>query len=300
VTRLKTALALLVVSMLATACGVPPSSSKTSPAASAESITPSPPPTPSSTPPPTPAYAHVFVIVMENRSYQQALAMPYVASLAGKYGLATNYHAVAHPSLPNYLAMTSGSTWGVGDDGWHPLPADGGLGTELTNAGVSWRAYMEGFTGSCFRSPYPYALKHNPFPYYGAQCPAAVVSLSQLQADLSGSTPQFVWITPGLCNDGHDCSSTVADRFLSTLVPEITASSAWKGGGVLYITWDESEGGGTNQVPLVIVAPQLQRHTSNVYLDHVALAATLADQLGVARPGQSAGSPSITQAFGIG
>src|SRR5215471_2143055 len=133
-------------------------------------ISPVPIPTPSIGPPPR----HVFVIVMENRSYGQALAGQYTARLAHDYAVATNYHGVSHPSLPNYLAMTSGSTWGITDDGFHQLPA-GGLGKQLTDAGVSWRAYMEGMNNGCFRSGYPYALKHNPFAYYGATCPANVV-----------------------------------------------------------------------------------------------------------------------------
>ncbi|HYM66840.1 MAG TPA: alkaline phosphatase family protein, partial [Patescibacteria group bacterium] len=91
---------------------------------------------------------------MENRSYSQLIGDPYIANLAGQYGLATNYHGVSHPSLPNYLALTSGSTWGIADDGYHQLPA-GGLGSQLTAAGIDWRAYMEGMTNGCFRSPYP-------------------------------------------------------------------------------------------------------------------------------------------------
>ena len=235
---------------------------------------------------------------MENRSYQQAMAEPYVAQLAASYGLATNYHAVAHPSLPNYLAMTSGSTWGVGDDGFHPLP-DTGLGSELSGAGISWRAYMEGFTGDCYHSPYPYALKHNPFAYYGARCPASVVPLTQLAQDLQSSTPQLAWITPGLCHDGHDCSSVVADQWLASTVGQITGSAAWQEGGTLYITWDESAGFG-NQVPLLVVAPDMAQQRSAESLDHYSLAGTIADQLGVSRPGQSTGSASIADAFGLG
>src|SRR5450759_328653 len=97
----------------------------------------------SPTPAPSPAAApaHVFLIVMENRSYSQAISSGYVAQLAAQYSIATNYHGVSHPSLPNYLALTSGTTGGNADDGFHALPA-GGPGTQLTNAGIDWRAYM--------------------------------------------------------------------------------------------------------------------------------------------------------------
>src|SRR5712692_5567228 len=136
---------------------------------------PSPTSSPAKAPIPSPSptqedKTHIFVIVMENRSYDQAIAGGYTAQLAAEYSVATNYHAVSHPSLPNYLALTSGSTWGIADDGWHPLPA-GGLGAQLSTAGISWRAYMEGMSGSCTKSVYPYALKHDPFPYYGTTCP---------------------------------------------------------------------------------------------------------------------------------
>ena len=288
---------LLGLSLLATACGTPPSAARSSPSPS-PSATPAPP-SPSPTPSPTPVPAHVFVIVMENRSYQQAVAQPYVSSLIARYGLATNYHAVAHPSLPNYLALTSGSTWGIHDDGFHRLPLSG-LGSELSDAGIAWRAYTEGFTGDCFASPYPYALKHNPFAYYGGRCPPAVVPLTQLAGDLAGATPQLAWITPGLCHDGHDCASSVADQWLAAVVPQITGSPAWQQNGTLYITWDESNGFGANQVALIVVAPNLLSHTAGAYFDHYSLVATIADQLGVARPGQSGGASSIAQAFGIG
>jgi len=123
-----------------------------------------PEPTPSAipVPPAAPDPAHVFVIVLENRSYSQVIGSGYVAQLAAQYAVASNYRGISHPSLPNYLAMTSGSTWGITDDGWHPLPA-GGLGAQLTAAGIDWRAYMEGMSYGCYRNGNGYALKHNPF-----------------------------------------------------------------------------------------------------------------------------------------
>ncbi|MDQ6883525.1 MAG: hypothetical protein M3077_04695 [Candidatus Dormibacteraeota bacterium] len=239
------------------------------------------------TPSPTPAKpAHVFVIVMENSSYETATAQPYLGALAAQYGDATNYHPVASPSLPNYLAMTSGSTWGIRDDNYHQLPATG-LGVQLTDAGISWAAYMEGFTGDCFNSPYPYALKHNPFAYFGGQCPSNIVPMTQLATDLAGNTPQLSWITPGLCHDGHDCSHAVADQWLASTVPQILASPAWKDNGVLFIVADEGDGA-SDRVPMVVVSPRLHGQQFTTPLDHFSLLATLADNLGVQRLGQAA------------
>jgi phosphatidylinositol-3-phosphatase len=238
-------------------------------------------------PSPTPSKpSHVFVIVMENSSYESAMAQPYLAGLASQYAEATDYHGVSAPSLPNYLAMTSGSTWGIRDDNYHRLPS-AGLGVELSDANISWKAYMEGFSGDCFNSPYPYALKHNPFAYYGGQCPPNIVPMTQLATDLGSDTPQLSWITPGLCHDGHDCSRQVADQWLAATVPQILASSAWQDNGVLFITADEGDGQ-SDRVPLVIAAPQLHGQQLTETYDHYSLLATIADALGVSRPGDSA------------
>jgi phospholipase C len=223
---------------------------------------------------------------MENRSYAQAIAGGYTAKLASQYSVATDYHGVSHPSLPNYLALTSGSTWGIADDGWHPLPA-GGLGAQLTSAGISWRAYMEGMAGSCTKTAYPYALKHDPFPYYGSACPDQVVPFSQFDHDLSGTIPNFVWITPDLCHDGHDCSTAVADQWLSQVVPKITATTAWQNGGVLLITWDEGEDSANHVLTLVIHRGTIVHSSSHPY-DHYSTLASIEDRFGLARLGQAA------------
>lgn len=223
---------------------------------------------------------------MENRSYDQAIAGGYTAELAADYSVATNYHGVSHPSLPNYLALTSGSTWGIVDDGWHPLPA-GGLGAQLTAAGIPWRSYMEGMSGTCTHSPYPYALKHNPFPYYGGACPEQVVPFSQFDQDMKGTVPNFVWITPDLCHDGHDCSTSVADKWLSQIVPKILATSAWKGGGDLIITWDEGEDT-ANHVLTLVIHPGTTVHSSARAYDHYSLLASIEDRFKLPRLGQAA------------
>jgi len=232
------------------------------------------------------------VIVMENRSYAQAITGAYSAELASTYAAATNYHGVSHPSLPNYLALTSGSTWGIADDGWHPLPA-GGLGAQLTAAGITWRAYMEGMSGSCTHSGYPYALKHDPFPYYGGECPTEVVPFSEFDQDMKGAVPNFVWITPDLCHDGHDCSTKTADAWLSQTVPKILATSAWQNGGLLLITWDEGEDA-ANHVLTLVIHPGTIVHTSARAYDHYSLLASVEDRFGLPRLGQAAHADVMT------
>jgi phosphatidylinositol-3-phosphatase len=242
---------------------------------------------------PSVANPHVFVIVMENTSLATALNAPSIVSLAAKYQLATNYHAVSSPSLPNYLALTSGTTWGISDDDYHVLPV-GGIGAQLTAAGVSWRAYMEGLTSAgCLQSSYPYALKHNPFAYYGGSCPANVVSLDSLDVDLVRNTPSFVWITPGLCHDGHDCALTEAGPWLDDLVARIVGSSAWRDHGALFVVWDEADDS-TDVVPLIVASPDLNSRRVDGAYDHYSLLAAIEDLFGLPRLGAAKDARPLT------
>lgn len=242
--------------------------------------------------PPTAGKPHVFLIVLENRSYSEALGMSYIAQLAAKYGLATDYHGVSHPSLPNYLAMTSGSTWGIADDGYHRLPA-GGLGAQLTKAGIDWRAYMEGMNNGCFNSGYPYAVKHNPFAYFGGTCPPQVVPFTRFSGDMSGTVPNFVWITPNLCHDGHDCSDATVNDWLTQTVPIILGTKAWQQDGVLFITYDEGEDA-ANSVLTLVIHPRPILHRSSRQYNHYSLLATIEDQLGVPRLGDAANATPMS------
>jgi hypothetical protein len=238
----------------------------------------------------------VFVIVMENKSYDEALGGTYTASLASQYALATNYHAVSHPSEPNYLALTSGSTWGATDDSYRALPP-GGIGKQLSDAGVSWRAYMEGLPSSCLRDLYPYALKHDPFAFYGGSC-AGIASTDALAGDLAGNTPRFVWISPGLCNDTHDCPVAAGDHWLSQVVPEIINSRGWRTGGVLFLTWDEDDGSAQNRVATLVISPNPKQHLSDKPYTHYSLLATIEDRLGVGRLGAAAGATPMDDLLG--
>jgi len=251
--------------------------------------------TPSRSQPQSQQQAHVFVIVMENHSAEQAMSGQFISSLASTYGVAENYHAVAHPSVPNYLALTSGSTWGVEDDSYHVLPRRD-IGTQLTAAGVSWRAYMDGMTDAgCIDSPVPYDPGHNPFAFYGGACPPNVVPIDKLAGDLAGNTPRFVWITPDRCHDTHDCEVAVGDEWLRQQVAEITASTAWKSDGVLFVTWDEDDNtGGDNQVLTLVVTPGLKSHKSTHDYTHYSLLATIEDLLGVKRLGEAAQASPMT------
>ena len=255
-----------------------PSPSPSASIATAETARPTP------TPPP-----HVFIVLMENTGPGRAFQSQAIARLAAENVFVANYRAVARPSLPNYLALTSGSTWGVADNSYHVLPAED-LGTQLTTAGISWRAYMEGMTaqGGCMSSPYPYALKHNPFAYYGGKCPPNVVPIELFDADLAGNTPNFVWITADLCHSGHDCAVNVAGAWLEGLVSRIVSSAAWRTDGVLFIAWDEGDGGDeSNFAPLIVITKNAKGIRIESEYDHYSLLATIQDLFRVARLGDA-------------
>src|SRR2546429_7902553 len=198
-----------------------------------------------------PAFSHVFEIVMENHEYGSVIGRPdapYVNKLAATYGLATNYFAASHPSLPNYFALTAGSTFGIASDCTTCYVNATNIADQVESSGRSWKAYMEDMPTACYMgaSAGNYAMKHNPFMYYtdirnnAARCAAHVVPFTQFGADMStGQAPNFVWITPNMCNDTHDCAVSTGDAWLGTVVPRILASAAFRSGGGLFITWDE-------------------------------------------------------------
>ena len=192
--------------------------------------------------------AHIAVIVMENEEYNGIIgspSTPYINSLAHRYALASSMFAITHPSLPNYLALTGGSTFGVSSDCTSCSVRATSLVDQLAAAGISWKAYMEDLPRPCYAgaSAGEYAKKHDPFIYYTpvlrvpSRC-SRVVALTELAADeRSRSLPRFIWITPNLCHDMHDCDPAQGDRFLSHLVPPLLAALGSR--GILFLTWDE-------------------------------------------------------------
>ncbi|MCL4357992.1 alkaline phosphatase family protein [Patescibacteria group bacterium] len=201
---------------------------------------------------------HIFIIMMENRTYSSIVgnpSAPYLNSLIAHSALATNYFGVTHPSLPNYLAVTSGSTDSTTTD-CNP-PGAGcivnvtNIADSIQNSGRTWKAYAEGMPSPCYmlnNLSTNFATKHVPFLYYNdivsnnQRCDSHVVSYSQLATDLKSAqtTPNFAFITPNLCNDMHDCSTSVGDTWLSANVPIILNSPAFTSSpSLLVITWDE-------------------------------------------------------------
>ena len=328
-----------------------------------------------------PPVRHVFLLLLENQAYAKSFAArspaPYLAQTLTQQGaLLTQYYAIGHASLPNYVALVSGQAPNEATqldcpryvdfrpdaphaDANGQLPGTGcvypasvrTLPDELEAAGLTWRGYMEDMgrdpardrpacahvgvgqheTTHMARRSDQYAARHNPFVYFhsiiddAARCDAHVVNLDRLQADLAAvaSTPNFVFITPNLCNDGHDepCVDgrpgglKSIDEFLRKWVPLIMAAPAFRADGMLVVTFDESDGEGPDgssaccgeqalpgakyppglngpgggRIGAVVLSPFVRPGTvSSVPYNHYALLRTIATLFGVPPSGYAA------------
>ncbi|MGN6170958.1 MAG: alkaline phosphatase family protein [Solirubrobacteraceae bacterium] len=244
--------------------------------------------------------AHIAVVVLENAEYSDVVgsrAAPFINGLARRYGLATQMYAISHPSLPNYLALTGGSTFGIGSDCTDCSAPGAGLAGQLGSHGISWKAYMEDLPRPCFTgaSAGDYAKRHNPFVYYRrlvarrADC-ERVVPLEQLSADeRAHALPKFIWITPNLCHDMHDCGLSTADHFLARLLPPLLARLGHD--GLVFLTWDEgtSDDGccrlaAGGHIATIVAGPGARRHVRFATpVDHYSLLQTIEDLFGMRR-----------------
>jgi hypothetical protein len=243
---------------------------------------------------------HIAVIVMENHEYGDLIgshSAPFINSLARRYGLATGMYAITHPSLPNYLALTGGSTFGIASDCTDCSVGATSIVDQIDRAHLTWRAYMEDLPRPCFTgaSAGDYAKKHDPFAYYvritrnPARC-ANIVPLTRLSADeRAGTLPRLVWISPNLCHDMHDCSVSTGDRFLAGLVPALLRALGPR--GLLLLTWDEgsSDNGccrlasGGHIVTIVAGGGARAHGRLATPTDHYSVLQTIEDLLGLPR-----------------
>lgn len=277
----------------------------------------SPPPVATPTPTPTltalssptaapaaglPDFRHVYLLVMENQEYGSIVgnpSAPYLNSLIARYGLATAYAAVAHPSEPNYLALFSGSTQGVSDDGVHDLGGSN-LADQLEAHGRSWRVFAQNVPQGCYTgasasdgadAPGTYARKHEP-----------AISFSDIRANATRcghitdfshfdpSSADFELIVPNMCNDMHDCPVSSGDTFLRSFVPRIIDSPAFAD-SVLFITWDEGATGGAGggRVAALVVSPLVVAGTASaIPHTHYTLLRTTEDAWGLGCLGDAA------------
>jgi phospholipase C len=281
---------------------------------------------------PPPTYEHVVWVVLENHSYDDlfgapgsaaATISPYLNSLAASCGSATNSWSVTHPSLPNYLAMVSGSTGGVTKS---CTPAQcpqrrRTLFEQVRAQGGSWRVLAESTPGDCRRTDaYPYVVRHNPatyFPAIAADChrfdrPMGSPTDGRL-ADLvrTGHLPTFLLVVPNQCHNTHDCDVAAGDTWLSQVVPLIVGGPDYRAGRTaVVVTWDEGKDGYGGQncrmvadrtchLATVVISPTTPPGTrSSTRFDHYSLLETTERALGIPTLLGHAADPATTSMRG--
>jgi acid phosphatase len=280
--------------------------------------------TASSSSSPAPRMSRVFVVVEENHSFDSVIGspdMPFLNGLVSQGALATQYFANAHPSLPNYLMLTTGETIAK-DDSFSSTVSQDNVVRELIAAGKSWKCYAEGLPSVAYTGPNVsgYAREHNPFAFFSAvrndsAQSANLVPFSQFSADLANdSFPDYAFIIPNPQNDSRDCPAGLAnctdsqklgaaDQWLKKNIGPLLASSAFTQDGLLIILFDESfsddtaHGGG--HVPMLILSPKAKAgyQSSNLYQHQSTLRLTL-EALGIQNwPGMAATAPGMGEFF---
>lgn len=260
-----------------------------------------------------PASSHVFLLVEENHNYSSVIgssSMPYLNTLASRYGLAMQYYANTHPSIGNYFMMTTGQIITNNDSACGTYSQDNVV-RHLLTAGKTWKAYAEslpsvGYTGC---GVYPYAKKHNPFAYFSDVANSSseknnLVPFSKFASDRANHTlPQFSFIVPNLLHDAHDGSLSAADSWLKANIAPLLASATFQKDGILIMVFDESldtdtTHGGGHVAALVIGPKVLGGHKSSVLYQHQNVLKTLMKALGISSyPGAASSASAMTDMF---
>jgi phosphatidylinositol-3-phosphatase len=247
-----------------------------------------------------PDFTHVLVVVFENHEASEIAGnsdAPTFTALARRYASLTSYDAVGHPSLPNYLALVSGSTHGISSDCTECIVQARNLADTLAAAGKTWKTYAEdlpypGFTGG---SAGRYAKKHDPFLYFRDVVDSharrnRVVPFPQLARDLARQRlPDFSLVVPNLCNDMHDCSVATGDAWLKSHVTPLLRSAELRG-GVVFVVFDEgtSDTGGGGRIEALALGPTVQRGARFTKpTNHYGLLRTIEDAWKLPRLGHS-------------
>jgi acid phosphatase len=223
----------------------------------------------------------VLTVVEENHSYAQAKAgMPYLMSLAnsahGSYS--SNFHAIRHPSLPNYIAIAGGHTFEVSTDN-EPIPspqignAPSVFGQALAK-GLTAKTYAESMTTNCqATSGGGYAPKHNPWVYFGSEaskCKRFDVPATSFLSDATNNRlPNVGMLVPNLCNDAHNCSLGKADNWLKARLPTVMKSTDYTSGRLtIVVTFDEDDRNtSTNQILTVVLNAGMAHRVSTTNLN---------------------------------
>jgi phosphatidylinositol-3-phosphatase len=255
----------------------------------------------------------ILVIMEENHGTPEVFpsGMPYLWHLARRYGHASDWSAITHPSLPNYLAIFNGSAFndppdcGPGPGCAYPAPSVFGQALAL---GKTARSYEESMPRPCDRSDSgTYAVRHNPWAYVpgeAAACrsgdvPAGTPSGGALASAVrTGTLPSVGLITPNLINDAHDGTLGQADAWLRRWIPVIMSGPDWRHGRLaIAVVFDEGDLG--LQVPFVLIAPGLSGAVTGQPLDHYALTRLIDQVIGAPPLRQAASAPDLARRLGL-
>jgi hypothetical protein len=253
---------------------------------------------------PVPAFAHVVVIVFENKESTRVLgnrAAPTFNTYGRRYARLTRYYGVTHPSLPNYLALMSGSTQGITTDCTDCVVDAQSLADTIEASGRTWKTYAEGLPAPGFLGPFKgrYAKKHNPFAYFRgiAENPARraqLVPLSQLGPDVrAGALPSFSLVVPDLCHSMHDCSVSVGDTWLRSQIGKFVKLP----NTVVFVLFDEgstSIRGGGHTAALALGQAVRAGSRSTAVTGHYGILRTIEQAWGLPLLGHSAHVAPIT------
>ena len=245
-----------------------------------------------------PEPAHTVVVVMENHSYSDIIgnpAAPYINALARRGALFIRSYAITHPSQPNYLALFSGSTQGVTDDGCPYRFTAPNLATSLVEAGRSFAGYAEDLpgTGSPVCAAGEYARKHVPWADFGNVPASASLPFGSFPGADYARLPAVSFVIPNLCDDMHDCGVAVGDSWLRAHIAGY-ANWAMTHDSLLVLTWDEDDGSQGNHIPTIFVGQRVRPGSYAEPITHYSVLATIEAAYGLPRTGHAATAAPIT------
>ncbi len=267
-----------------------------------------------------------MVLMLENHSYSQVIgntSAPYINSLANTYGLATNYDANSHYSIPNYFWVTTGAYVTTSDGTSSTFNVDN-VTRYLLAAGLTWKAYEESIPSVGYTGPTqePYERNHDPFSYLSDVKNSAqvnnIVPFTQLATDLANNQlPNYSFITPNSTHDGHNGTMATVDSWLKTNLAPLLQSPYFQpgGDGLLIITFDESvdsdcapltscpklpENGGGGHIATIVIGPNVTPGTKSTnFYQHPSTLKTMLTALGISgAPGAAANAPVMSDFFG--
>ncbi len=253
----------------------------------------------------------VLVVIEENHSRaEMQKQMPYLAALSRKYGYATRWRALRHPSLPNYIAIAGGSTFGIADDK-DPSVNSAKIGNarsvfgQARRAGKSVGTFAQSMPAPCtLVTRGAYAVRHNPWTYFASEraaCRRGDISTASFGARARANTlPDLGFLIPDVKHDAHDGSLATADSWLKQRLRPVLASSDFTSGRLaVVVTADEDDRSAGNVVLTSVLATQLHHKVVRKALNHYSLTRFIDQILGMKPLRKAATAPDMKAAFGL-